>query len=1132
MSDILGGKLDNSEIKEKILEFNYLSGFKPSNQLIDSILEQLWFHDVYNSFASDLIYLGYLLNYLNTNKPREFNRFNFYKFVFDQIAKDGDRLILQQIALAFEKLQSDAMPPDEYSSLLQSLGAPNDKFTTQWMDEHHLGGLRKRDEKELFVWEHHTLSEFLVSEHLLQQKDAIKEFEKLSILKKQGITAFKPSWSGVLRFLIESKNAGKILLWLSTFLEEHSDNLDDNLAELLVYKAIDEPSEIKDKVFNLVYGHYFDQIAWIPVWARIRLSKYINETSYKRIKKDIKKWSNKTETFVRRGNAISIMEGLLKDKSELLDKKEKKFWLEKLIKFANSPDDDGNGVLQRHSLGALAQFKDKAIIPKVAQKCFEETQDSLIRNEFIQFCIETDPNSKEAIDYFVKGTPSIYARHGLYLVKTQKSIEYLLEKISQDEPFLRVFLDKEHIFDKDGSDRELLKNIEAHVNTEVIKLLKRLVFTVLRISNYYDEGRSGFLRSVVQLINKNDPRYLFDVLGDIKNEKDEQKIDRLFWDSRDLIAYLLTKTNVKEYFDFIKDFPDRTKRDAPLVIYSAKRLNGNEGNLVYEEAVKLKLVEKVDEAHSQKYFENQEKHRKEKIYKSFLKQLEPKPGKYLTSVFEYFLQNKEEIMRQWKNEDKDKLFHLAVEIGVKKIDPKEFKVTLANRNEGNSSFTWTSTASYYGDLLTVAKELAPEEIEKHRQNIIDFIPYEFDTSATLAYIQQLNDKELEWVNTVMGNKGDDRRYLIPQTYIYLVGEYAKRGCNLTRVKPVLQSFVTDPNIRDYTQRSALEALVHFTDKSDKDNKKLLKDICTNSQDQELVEIANGLLIAIYADDKAIDWRFEKMKEPLAFERLEGAHSVGRVEEELMSMTLAKPLMNLCDERYLPKFLDLLEYSFKFTGGKDKKKYWEYVNYLWKTVTEFVDRLKVKGSFIPLMELESWVDERSSYEHINWFETRIKEIKRSYLSLIYPFDKLVDGVDELGKINSPMAQIALFLFKAQLVETRLRELILGINYFLQKKNSGLPIYRKLNSEARQRLKNLTLSKLCEELNNYQSTSVEKLKGTLGQFAHSEGRNRFNHELFNQNKSIRELEQEAKKYTEHAEKSLELIHTVWEEILTIK
>lgn len=171
MSDMLGGKLDNSEIKEKILEFNYLSGFKPSNQLIDSILEQLWFHDVYNSFVSDTTYLGHLLDYLNTNKPLEFNRFNFYKFVFDQIAKDGDRLILQQIALTFEKLQSDAIPPDEYSAFLQSLGVSDDKFTTQWMDEHHLGGLRKRDEKELFIWEHHTLSEFLVAEYLLQQKD-------------------------------------------------------------------------------------------------------------------------------------------------------------------------------------------------------------------------------------------------------------------------------------------------------------------------------------------------------------------------------------------------------------------------------------------------------------------------------------------------------------------------------------------------------------------------------------------------------------------------------------------------------------------------------------------------------------------------------------------------------------------------------------------------------------------------------------------------------------------------------------------------------------------------------------------------------------------------------------------------
>lgn len=1135
MIDLYQGKLDNQKIKQKIRKYRFSDAYKPSESLIQSIVEQFWFHDHYNSLIADQIFLDYLLKYLDLIKPLIFDRYTYYQYVFDQIcAIPSDRKVLQQIALSFEKQMSDAMLPTDFTSLLQSIdNIPDQKFDPAWMEKNHLAKLGKRDEKVLFIWEHHTLTEFLVAEYLINHNEQfLNEFQRLAVLKHEGVTALKPSWSGVLRFLMESKKSRKVVSWFVDFLEKYPDNIDDNVSELLVFKINAQVSTLGKKVFDLIYNSYFEKVTWMPIWTRINLSKFVDKQSYDRLKNDIKEWSNQTETFVRRGNVVSIVEGLLKDKSELINTAEKDFWLSKLIDFANNPNDGGNGVLQRHSMGALSQYKNENIIAKIAQKCFVETRESLVRDEFIEFCIATNPNSEEAINYFIEGTPSIYARHGLYQITSLKGIEYLLSKIADHESFLRVFLDKESIFDEDGSDKKLINNIKKHTNENVVRLLKKLIYTTLRISDYYNEGQSSFLRQIIQLINDHEQRYLFEILTDIKNENDEQKIDRLFWDSRELLALLLTKDNVKEYFNFIKAFPDRTKRDAQSAVYSAKRLNGTVGNLAYQEAVKLKLVKKVDTRQSEKYYEKQEKQRKQSIYKRFLNQLEPKPGQYLTSVFEYFIKNKDEIKKQWKVNDKKRLWKISIETGIRKIDPREFKVKLSNRHEGNSSFTWSAPASYYGDLLEVAQELAPDEIYKHKQNIIDYIPYEFDTGAITNFVQQINDKELEWVNQIMSDQNDDRRYLIPQTYIYLVSEYYKNGSKLNTVKPVLLSFVTDPNIRDYVQRSALEALAVFIDKTDKDTKKILKEICTSSQDQELIEISNGLLISVYEDEKAIDWLISKVKEPLEFEQIEGAHSVGPVEEQLMSMSLAKPLLNLHDEKYLPIFIDLLDHSFKFTTGENRQKYWEYVNYLWKITTQFVDGLKEKGSFIPLIELESWTQHHSQFENINWLEARIKEIKKNYLSLLHPFDKLVDGVDELGKINSPAAQIALFLFKAQLVETRLRNLILGINQILEKKNNKLSVYRKLNSKTRTWIKNLTLSKICEELDNYQNPSIEKLRSKLNQFAHSEGRNRFNHELFNQSKSLQELAEEAKEYTQFAEESLDLIHKVWEDILTIK
>lgn len=991
MSDILKGKLENQEIREVLSEYKFSSGFNPTEKLIDSLIDQFWFHDFYNSFISDPIFLGYLCQYINKTKPAKFNRYDFYEFLFDQILKDlKKRQLLHQIALSFEMLQTDVLEPDHYGSLLKAVNAPKELFDASWMEKNRLAKISEREGKKLFIWEHHSLTEFLVAEHLLSYKNFLEEFQKLAILEQEGIIAFKPSWLGVLRFLMESKRGSEIISWFVEFLEKYPDNIDDNVTELLVYESIEQIPQIKSRIFTLVYEAYFKRIVWLPVWARSRIAQYVNQEFYKSLKEDIKEWSNTTETFVRRGNVVSIVEGLFEYNNPLITESEKKFWRDKLIDFANNPKDEGNGVLQRHSLAVLAYFKDEKIIPLVAQNCFDETQDSLIRDEFIQFCYNSAPNSKVAVDYFIKGIKkgsTIYARHGLYKITTREGIEYFLSKISQDEEFLKAFLKHESIFDKEGADQEFIKNIEQHATPRLIGELKKLVFTVMRVDDYYNEGQSKFLHQIVLLINKHDPKYLLEILEDAKNEKDEREVFGLIYESKELLAFLITKENVKQYFDALEGISDSVKRYAQYVVYNARRLNGDIGEQAYQEAMKLGFVEKVDEGKSQKDFDEQQKKRKQDTYNSFLNQLEPSPGQYMPSVFKYFLQSRKDIEEQWKEKDKRRLLKLAVE-GIQKIDPRQFKVKIESKHEGNSKFTWSTPAAYYGDILEILKEIAPEEITQHRQSIIDFIPYEFDTGSTLDFVQDVQDKELQWVNKVMSDKKDDRRYLIPQTYIYLIGEYAKSGCKLPSVKPVLESFIGDSEIQKHNQSSALENLVYFIDKSDTDTKSSLKRIFKEYKNQELAKIANSLLIIVYREEEAIDWRFNRIKSPLKFNHreVEGiVHSVGSDERELDSLSFAHPLLELKDEKYLDKFFKLLDYSFKVLKEKkteqEQKEYWEYINYLWKIVIAFVENLKDQGSFKPLLSLENWVSKNPSEKDSNWLEARIRELRRVYINEI-------------------------------------------------------------------------------------------------------------------------------------------------------
>lgn len=992
MSDILKGKLENQEIRKELSEYKFPSGFKPSEKLIDSLLEQFWFHDFYNSFISDRVFLDHLLQYLNKSKPTKVNRYDFYEFLFDQFLEGSkNRQLLHQIALSFEMLQTDALEPDHYENLLKAVSAPKELFNAKWMEKNHLAKVSEREGKNLFIWEHHSLTEFLVAEHLLDYKNLLEEFQKLAILEQEGITAFKPSWLGVLRFLMESERGKEVISWLVGFLEKYPDNIDDNLTELLVYEALDQAPQIKSRIFTLVYEAYFKRIVWLPVWARSRIAKYVEPEDYKRLKVDLKDWSNTTETFVRRGNVVSIVEGLFEYNNPLITESEKKFWREKLIDFANNPNDGDNGVLQRHSLAVLAYFKNEKIIPLVAQKCFDETQDSLIRDEFIQFCYNSAPNSKVAIDYFIKGIKkgsTIYARHGLYKITTREAIEYFLSKISQDEEFLKAFLKHESIFDKEGADQELIKNIELRSTPRLIKELKKLVFTVMRVDDYYNEGQSKFLHQIVLLINKHDPKYLFEILEDAKNEKNEREVFGLIYESKELLAFLITKENVKQYFNALEGISDSVKRYAQYVVYNARRLNGDIGEQAYQEAMKLGFVEKVDEGKSQKDLDEQQKKRKLEIYNSFLNQLEPSPGQYIPSVFKYFLQSRKDIEEQWVEKDKKRLIKLSIEEGIKKIDPKQFKVTV---DKTSKQFSWPTVASYYGSVLSVVNALASEEVQKHRQQIIDFIPYAFsdDMSQIMDLIPEIKDMELEFVNKVMSDEKDDKRYLIPSTYIYLVGHYAKKGCSLPSVKSILLTFIGDKYIPDYEQESAIKALSLFTNNADIQTKDFLievfKDEEINGQKTKLAEAANAVLIQTYKDEEAIGWRIEQIKKPLLLERSEGDHTPSDAELEIDWMAFAKPLLELRDEKYLEIFFELLDYSFKVLKEKkteqEQKDYWEYINYLWKIVIAFVENLKGEGSFKPLLTLESWVNKNAIGKNSNWLKAKITELRKVYINYL-------------------------------------------------------------------------------------------------------------------------------------------------------
>ena len=1127
------GKLDNKLIREKIAYQAKKLNFPIKTEFLDQIVEDFWFHDFYNHFIADKDYFNYLLKYLERNKFKVFSRFDYYSFLFSKLLKKSEKDNFYQLALFFEKQHSDRLESKEFNKLIKRLSLPLKVYRDEELRKRHLVKVEKVEETNFVIWNHHSLTEFLVTEYLLGKENPIEEYIKLAVLEKEGITAFKPSWSGVLRFLLESSRKEEALEWLLTFLETYPDNFDDKLGELISF-TVDKPDKkTKTRVFNLIYQTYFDQLIWIPVWVRSNLYKFIDADSYRRLKQDIdKRWKTKTEAFVRRGNVVAVVDGMLEGKHPLINKTEKDNWKEIFVEFIRKPEDDGNGVLQRHCLSALENYKNEEILTKLISAKLLDSGDSLVRDAFISLC-NSMSNSKIAINCLIEGIKKgsdIYARHGLYKITNKTSLRYFLTQISNDEMFLKSFLDHESIFDKEEGDWQLIEKIKELKNPKDLNLIKKVFYSFIHIDGLHHFENSNFIKQLAIIIGGTDKNFLFELINQIELDSADNS-SRDFYDLKGIIALLLTLQNLNRYIKKVREFPEKISRWGFDSIYIARRTNGKIGQLVYQKAVKLGHIKDVDTQSSP--WEYQEKQRKKDRLNEFKKLLGSKPGKFFIEVFKYYLQNRKEIDKffQTKEGEKSKkLFIKRVLIETLELaNPRNFKVKLA-QPKNSSQFTWSTRASYYGDVLEVAKILKLP-INKYRQKIIDYIPYCFSPSQILNLIEKIDNLELDWVNKVFSDPNDDRHYLTPSTYIYLVNEYIGKGSTLNSVKPVLLSFVYDFDLEDRNRISAIECLSKLIDESDVKTKDNLKKLIIKLDKPEFIKAIDDLLIQVFHDEDSINNRFELLKQPIKFKRPVGGHSVGKDEMELDYLSNAKPLIELKEEKYLDSFFDLLDHSFSFEH-EEKKEYLEYVNYLWKIVISFIDGLKDQGSFLPILKLKDWLDLRSEYKNLNWLKSRLKELEKKFVNQVNPYDRLLDGIEEFLKDNRPISKISCFILKSQEVEFQLKKLLEGINYYLARNSNQLAIYRDLCTKSSESFKNSPLGPIINELKNYHGNSLDKLNSKIISCGFNNKRVKFIHKLFIQDENIHRLASEASKYINHSEEILKIIQDVWKELIKIK
>lgn len=985
--------LTNETIREQLLKLGY------SKDFTDHLLDQFWFQDIFNSFVADPHNFEILKRYLEKNKPSALSRFDFYYYFFDESVKDFGKLRghLQQLGLVFKHLQKNQMELSEFEEVLRQLEVPA-ALTPEFMQKAHLMSFSEVEGKTFITWTHHSLSEFLAADHILSQKEPSEELERLIVDKGSGKNLIIPSWTGTLRFLVENK-PDYFSLWIIEFLTVNPDAIVDMISEMLVFSTPKSTkSTIKKDLFNCIFGYYQDKKFWLPTWVYHHIYKFIDKEQYEALKKNA---NNKN--FYHRGNTAAVIDGMLLHNHPLLTPEEKSFWKEQLIEYAN--DDNDNGALQRHSLAALENYKGETEIIKKVEKN-GESPDHLVLDAFIDLCRVINPNSEEAIDNFVKviaeDKSTIYGRYGLWEISSQAGIEYFLEKVKDYPRFIHEFLDKESIFNKPTShaDDKLIENISRNKSAKIIELLKRFIIASYTGERNYDAGKSYFLQQVALIINGEEPGFLYELITTIKALPKEQQNIVFINDVENTISVLLRPEDLEQ---LRSEFSDEFHHHAGYTLAEAIRIAPKSGNPVGEEVYKKGIALGIIIDPSTLPKRDYKKEEEIRIYKQFQEYLNPpKKGQYYPQVFRHFIEHKAVIENVWTKEEKTQFLSLAIDTNLKQIDPTQIKVTYKDTKTKAGEYTISSLAAYFGDVLEAINLLEPKilELPENRKKIVNFIPFAYLSGfkEIKKLLGNITDKELEIVNRIMLDKTNDARYLVPQTYIYL----AKTNPNLKSPKEVLLSFITDPLIKEHEKEYALENLDKHLNPEDKKGKEILQKFWDPNDRNSVSDLANELLISVYHDEKAIDWRFQKIKDSAApFIQPEGFHSVGAFEAELDSRAFARPLINLRDEKYLDRFIELLEYSVSFVEKPDHRA---YRNYLWQIVISFIARDNFLLSFSALSELRSWAEKHNDVPEFNWLSKQIVELTSRY-------NVVIRAVDNTIAVNLSKGQITKWTYKS-------------------------------------------------------------------------------------------------------------------------
>lgn len=956
----------------------YLLNTEHSPRDVDKLLKLMLFGH-HNCLVQIPRYLNYLNDFIKDKGITAASQVSrnelFEYFIYHKLDKEEEKRqtnkkslikrMLEMIALVMEIYQKNVITKDELMTIFDDIKSDLKLVALSQIElETFFDASLLKSNFNSIEFENTEIQEYLAAKEITRFPDP--HLAAFSFSTSTDAQEIYPTWYNALTFLVDINPS--ILEQLIEFSKIRSVETNLVQSDFFTFLSRINPNnlsiEFKQQIFKDVFNYHQRTLQLLPNDLASSLSNFFDRSLENILINEISEDGVLKKDTAVIGNILYIVSYLIKNESPI----NREFWKSKLMIYVMKDIDQG--ILQRFSLLGLKWLKDASIINQLPN--LMKSSEKIVIDEFLSACVTLDSDHSKTVKYLIEAIKTISYVDMRFFLKMEKraSVKKICnEFIFYDRfrinflSYLDLFRDEINLF---------VKKLQGNINGSLVNFFTRILLKSIQCHEISTQERIDFFIGIWNILRNQDSRFIHNFLKALKDEAGN------VFCIRDFLPMVLRLEDVEIFIHTLIELED--KFFALSILWDIKLSRNSLKNEIYEAGRSVLPEDYILWENGRSLEKNTNlliQKQNEEYIKEFRKFLEPAPNSYSPYVFQFYNNNKDHLSSLMIESDYNRLSNL-VEIILSK-DSSNFIVKINHETKNSKNISMSGEIPLFKEAILTARYLKLD-FSPFRQNLINFIPY-LDSSKDLENIFEIIGnivpEETKQVLSIYIHRDSDTWQYHPDNLITLIERYY-----FIDAVPILKELIREQRCGMYFRERALKIIDSLSA-----DPSFLKDIFASYKnqpdDQELANVANGLLITIYKDEAAIKWRLNQVAERVSqFIDSSGVHEVSSIEREIrFSPSFAEPLMQLCCQNYLSEYLELLEKAI--TIYSQGQEFYAYVDYLFRIVFSYLENLKERETYNPLFKLEEKIIEIGYTYKIFSLNYLITNLRRSYLISLCP-----------------------------------------------------------------------------------------------------------------------------------------------------